>query len=144
MSSSEQLSPAIAVPFGWTDRAGQGGAEADGKQQASSPAAAREAARPKRSEQGARRGRPKPGAELASYWISAGERLLICALGKRGLEILDVAADLLGPTYRVEQALDDEDALWAVVDDYLKQAQRLDAPPMSGEALASVMLRPAD
>ena len=34
---------------------------------------------------------------------------------------------------------DDAKALWAVIDDYLAQAARLDAPPMSGDAIATVM-----
>lgn len=91
-----------------------------------------------------RRQAPGPGTELASYCVSGGERLLICALGKGGLEILDVAADFLGPTYRVDRALEDETALWAVVDDYLAQAKRFDAPPMSGAALRTLMLKPHD
>jgi len=87
---------------------------------------------------------PRPGTELASYRVSSGERLLICAGGKGGLDIHDVAADLLGETYRVERAFEDETALWAVVDDYLAQAKRFDAPPMSGAALATVMLKRDD
>jgi hypothetical protein len=143
ISPNEQRSPFIAVPFeqkGWAEH---GGTQAAGGREASSPAA-RGASGSGRSDQEPRRGRPRQGSELASYWTSSGERLLICALGKRGLEILDIAADFLGPTYRVEQALDDEEALWAVVEDYLAQAKRLDAPPMSGEALAAVMLRQSE
>lgn len=87
---------------------------------------------------------PGPGTELASYWVSSGERLLICAIGKGGLEIHDVDADFLGPSYRVDRALEDESALWAVVDDYLVQAKRLDASPMSSAALTKLMFRPSD
>ena len=91
-------------------------------------------------------GREPPGAgtELASYRVSSGERLLVCAAGKGGLEILDVDADFLGPSYRVDRALEDESALWAVVDDYLAQAKRLDAPPMSSAALRTLMLKRHD
>jgi hypothetical protein len=85
-------------------------------------------------------GRPlRPGDEIASYRVSAGERLLICAGGSRGLEIHDVAADFLGDSYRVDHAPEDAECLWALVADYLAQAERHDAPPMSGEALAAVM-----
>jgi hypothetical protein len=85
---------------------------------------------------------PVAGSELASYRISSGDRVLICALGKSGLEIVDIAADLLGQSYRVDRVLEDDDALWAVVDDYLAQADRLDAPPMSDEAMTA-MFRPS-
>ncbi len=85
-----------------------------------------------------------PGTELASYWVSSGERLLICAAGKRGLEIHDVDAGFLGPSYRVDRALENESALWAVVDDYLAQAKRLDAPPMSSAAMRTLMLKRDD
>jgi hypothetical protein len=83
---------------------------------------------------------PKPGTELASYWVSSGERLLICAIGKSGLEIHDVDADFLGESFRVERAFEDNASLWAMVDDYLAQARRLDAPPMSGAAISAVIL----
>lgn len=87
---------------------------------------------------------PRPGTELASYRVSSGERLLICAAGKGGLEIHDVPADFLGETYRVDRALEDEPALWAVVEDYLAQAKKLDAPPMSSEAMRTLMLKRDD
>lgn len=81
---------------------------------------------------------------MASYWVSGGERLLICVEGPRGLEIIDVAADLHGPSYRVDAAFEDESVLWAVIEDYLGQARKLRAPPMSGEALATLMLKRVD
>jgi hypothetical protein len=74
---------------------------------------------------------PRPGEELASYRVSAGERILLCAYGIGGLEIHDVDASFVGTSYRVDHLLEDPIALGALIADYLHQAERLDAPPMS-------------
>jgi hypothetical protein len=120
-----------------------GGHSAGGEQAGDSESGAKQSG-PVSEDEPVRRVSPRAGSELASYWISSGERLLICAQGKFGLDVLDVAADFLGETYRVDRAFEDEAPLWALVDDYLAQARRLDAPPMSGQAITAVMFRRSD
>ncbi len=76
-----------------------------------------------------RTGPTNPRVELARYTISAGERVIY---GQRVLGVVrltDVPADGHGRHYLIERELTRMVELQAIVDDYLREAERWDAVP---------------
>lgn len=80
-----------------------------------------------------------PATEIARYTISSGERVLLGRSRGDGVEISDVPASGSGRHYLVERGLHGADAIAALVSDYLRQAAILDACPMDGAAIASIL-----
>jgi hypothetical protein len=79
------------------------------------------------------------GAELARYRISSGERVLMGWRRGNGVEVVDRPLKGRGRGYLVDRGFRCFEQLAAFVDDYLAQAARHDAPPMSGESIASLL-----
>ncbi len=80
------------------------------------------------------------GAELARYRVSAGERVLMGWRRGSGVEVSDRPLELShGGGYLVDRGFRCFEQLSAFVNDYLAQAARLDAPPMSGQSIASLL-----
>ena len=71
--------------------------------------------------------------ELARYQISCGERILYGQRIDGVVRVTDVPANGHGRAYLVERELEQDGnaALNALVADYVQQARRLDAIPMS-------------
>jgi hypothetical protein len=81
----------------------------------------------------------REGTEIARYRVSAGERVLIGRRAPRGAEIVDVPTAAGGRYYHVDHGYRDAGVLAAFVKDYLEQAKRFDACPMSREAIGSLL-----
>lgn len=79
------------------------------------------------------------GAELARYRISSGERVLMGWRRGGGVEVSDRPLEGRGRGYLVDRGFRCFEQLAAFVNDYLAQAARLDAPPMSGESIAAML-----
>lgn len=80
------------------------------------------------------------GAELARYRVSGGERVLMGWHRGSGIEVSDRPLDLSRDRgYLVDRGFRCFEQLAAFVNDYLVQAARLDAPPMSGQSIASML-----
>jgi hypothetical protein len=80
------------------------------------------------------------GAELARYRVSSGERVLMGWRHGSGVEVSDRPLDLsCDRGYLVDRGFRCFEQLAAFVNDYLAQAARLDAPPMSGQSIASML-----
>ena len=71
--------------------------------------------------------------ELARYTVPAGERILYGQRVDGVVRMTDNPASGHGRAYLVERGLevDGNAALWALVDDYLRQSERLNAIPMA-------------
>ena len=81
----------------------------------------------------------REGTEIARYRVSAGERALIGRRAPGGAEIIDVPTATGGRYYRVDHGYRDAGVLAAFVKDYLEQARRFDACPMSREAIGTLL-----
>ncbi len=79
------------------------------------------------------------GTEIARYRVAAGQRLLMGRRASGGAEIVDLPASGKGRAYYVDRGYTDGALLVAFVNDYLKQAARLDACPMSREAIGTML-----
>ena len=80
------------------------------------------------------------GAELARYRISSGERVLMGWRRGSGIEVSDRPLDLSrGRGYLVDRGFRCFEQLSAFVGDYLVEAARLDAPPMSGQSIRAML-----
>jgi hypothetical protein len=71
------------------------------------------------------------GTELARYSTSAGERVLMGWRSAAGIEVTDVSVQSGSRGYVVDRGFGGFDQLRAFVADYLEQASRYDACPMS-------------
>ena len=76
--------------------------------------------------------------ELARYRTTAGERALIGRRTTAGVEVSDRPLGD-GHIYLVDRGFRCMEQLQAFVADYLRQAVRLDAPPMSGQSIAAML-----
>jgi hypothetical protein len=81
----------------------------------------------------------REGTEVARYRISAGERIVVGRRAPGGAEIVDVPVSGEGRAYHVDRGYREAVALTAFVKDYLAQAARFDACPMSGEAIGALL-----
>jgi hypothetical protein len=81
----------------------------------------------------------REGTEVARYRVSGGERIVIGRRAADGAEILDVPGEAQGRCYHVDGGYREAAALIALVEDYLDQAARFDACPMSREALGALL-----
>ncbi len=79
------------------------------------------------------------GTEVARYRVSAGERIVIGRRAAGGAEIVDVPGGAEGRCYHVDHGYREAAGLAAFVKDYLEQAARLDACPMSREAIGALL-----
>jgi len=79
--------------------------------------------------------------ELSRYQTSSGERILYGQRIDGVVRVTDVPAGGHGRAYLVERELEQDGnaALNALVADYVDQARRLDAIPMSKRALAEML-----
>lgn len=84
---------------------------------------------------------PRATGVLARYALSSGERVILGARGADGLTVSDVPAAGTGAAYTVERlgSSEAERELRPLLADYLRRAGELDAVPMSGEALGSML-----
>jgi hypothetical protein len=83
------------------------------------------------------------GVELARYRVSSERRRLVGRRGPGGIEVTDHPVSEAGRTYWVDRGFRELSQLRAFVSDYLDQAERLDACPMSGQGV-SAMLRASE
>ncbi len=79
------------------------------------------------------------GAELARYRTSAGERVVMGWRRGGGVEVTDRPVHGRARAYLVDRGFRCFDQLSAFVGDYVNQAVRLDACPMSAEALEVIL-----
>jgi hypothetical protein len=79
------------------------------------------------------------GAELARYRISTGERVLMGWRRGGGIEVSDRAVEGRSRGYLVDRGFRCFEQLAAFLGDYLAQAGRLDACPMSREGIDAVL-----
>ena len=81
----------------------------------------------------------RSGTEIARYRIASGERVVIGRALQNGAEILDVPSSGQGRTYRVDAGFSDGGALQAFVEDYLREASRLERCPMDPDAIEATL-----
>lgn len=82
------------------------------------------------------------GCEILRYEVSEGTRVLVAFEGPTGTEIVDVPADrAAGVGYAVDAKIEDVGEHLAFLEDYVRQAQRLDACPMSPVGLGEMLER---
>jgi len=79
--------------------------------------------------------------ELARYRAGEEERCLVGRRTPAGIEIADHPVTAEGNSHEVDSGYMDPSELAAFVDDYLVQAARLGACPMSREAIARMLDR---
>lgn len=79
------------------------------------------------------------GTELGRYPTSAGERVLMGWPRGGGVEVTDRPAEGRARAYVVDRGFRCFEQLAAFVADYMKQAVRLDACPMSRRALDEIV-----
>jgi hypothetical protein len=79
------------------------------------------------------------GAELARYRVSGGERVLMGWGQPGGIEVSDVPAERGSRGYLVDRGFHCPEQLAAFLGDYLDQALRADACPMSGGAIGAML-----
>ena len=77
--------------------------------------------------------------EVARYRLSLEERVLIGRSAPGGTEILDLPVSGGGRSYRVDGGFHDDGVLAAFIEDYLRQAERLDCCPMGAEAIGAIL-----
>jgi hypothetical protein len=83
--------------------------------------------------------------ELARYTVSDGPRVLCSQRYDGAIRLIDRSASGAGSSYLVERDLhqENEDALCALVADYLRQARELDEIPMKSSAVRRELERAA-
>lgn len=79
------------------------------------------------------------GAELARYRVSAGERVLMAWRRPGGVEVSDRPVEGSARGYLVDRGFRCAEQLTAFLRDYVAQATRFDACPMSGEAIGAML-----
>lgn len=79
------------------------------------------------------------GAELARYQISAGERVLMGWRCRGGVEVTDRPVEGRARAYVVDRGMFHMEQLAAFVGEYVEHAERLDACPMSREAIGEIV-----
>lgn len=81
----------------------------------------------------------RDGAELARYHTSAGERVVMGWRRGGGVEITDRPTEGRARAYVVDRGFRCIEHLAGFLSDYVDQAVRLDACPMSREAIAEIL-----
>lgn len=79
------------------------------------------------------------GTEVARYRVSSGERVLIGRRVAGTVEISDHSVEGAGRVYPVDSGFREYAHLSGFVSDYLEQAERLDACPMSGQGILTML-----
>lgn len=79
------------------------------------------------------------GAELARYRVSGGARVLMGWRRRGGIEVSDQPLEGRSRGYLVDRGFRCFEQLAAFVNDYLAEAGRLDACPMSREGIDAVL-----
>jgi hypothetical protein len=79
------------------------------------------------------------GVEIARYRVSAERRRLVGRRAHGGIEITDHPVCGRGAAYRVDRGFREFEQLRAFVEDYLRQAERLDACPMSSDGILAML-----
>lgn len=79
------------------------------------------------------------GAELARYHTSAGERVVMGWRRRGGIEVTDRPTEGRARAYVVDRGFRCFEQLAGFLSDYVDQAVRLDACPMSREALDEIL-----
>jgi hypothetical protein len=79
------------------------------------------------------------GSELARYRTSAGERVLMGWRRSGGVEVTDRPSEGRARAYLVERGFGCAGQLAGFLGDYVDQAVRLDACPMSREAIGAIL-----
>jgi hypothetical protein len=79
------------------------------------------------------------GTELCRYRISTGERVLMAWRRSGGVEVTDRPTEVRARGYVVDRGMQSLEQLRAFVGDYVGQAERFDACPMSPESLGLVI-----
>lgn len=79
------------------------------------------------------------GIELARYEVSGGARVLMGWRRGGGIEVSDKPVEGRGRGYLVDRGFRCLEQLTAFLGDYVDQAARLDACPMSGEAIGAML-----
>jgi hypothetical protein len=81
------------------------------------------------------------GTELARYQTSAGERVLMGWRRRGGIEVTDRPTEGRARAYVVDRGFRCIEQLAGFLGDYVDQAVRLDACPMSREALDEILVQ---
>lgn len=84
------------------------------------------------------------GVEIARYRISAEGRRLLGRRELGGVEITDHPVSGPGRAYRVDSGFHQFGELRAFVEDYLAEASRLDACPMSRQGITAILSQTED
>ncbi len=79
------------------------------------------------------------GAELARYRISSGERVVMGWRRSGGIEVTDRPLQGRHSAFVVDRGFRSLEQLTAFVGEYLEHAVRVDACPMSGEAIGAML-----
>ena len=79
------------------------------------------------------------GTELARYRVTSGERVLMGWRHPNGVEVTDRPVAGRHRAFVVDRGFRCFEQLAAFVGDYVDQAVRIDACPMSGEAIAGML-----
>ncbi len=79
------------------------------------------------------------GTELARYRTSAGERVLMGWRCRGGVEVTDRPVEGRARAYVVDRGMFRMEQLVAFIGEYVDHAVRLDACPMSGEAIEEIL-----
>lgn len=79
------------------------------------------------------------GTELARYRITSGERVLMGWRRGSGVEVTDRPLAGRHRAFLVDRGFHCFEQLAAFLGDYVEQAVRIDACPMSGEAIAGML-----
>ena len=79
------------------------------------------------------------GTELIRYRVPGEERVLVGRRTASGVEVRDRSESGDGPCYLVDCGFTCPEQLSAFLLDYRREAARLDAVPMSAEAIASIV-----
>ncbi len=79
------------------------------------------------------------GTELARYRVTSGERVLMGWRHPNGVEVTDRPAEGRHRAFVVDRGFRCFEQLAAFVGDYVNEAVRIDACPMSGEAIGAML-----
>jgi hypothetical protein len=79
------------------------------------------------------------GAELARYRAAGSERVVMGWSRPGGIEVSDLPAEGGSRGYLVDRGFGSAEQLAAFLGDYVDQAVRLEACPMSGEAIGAML-----
>lgn len=79
------------------------------------------------------------GAELARYRVSSGERVLMGWRHASGVEVTDRPLEGRHSAFVVDRGFRSPEQLTAFIGEYVEHATRVDACPMSGQVIGTML-----